>query len=332
MGSSRLAFVIVAVAAVAAAGGGSYLATRHNAASVAVTPASAAQPAATEVSPPAAPAAASAVEPAAPAPEPAPKRVERVRPIAARPAPPATASAGSVASPTDSPAPVVAARVEAPSPAEETLAAAPAAAPAPVDEVPPAPAVDARASEPPQPDTPRRSFEELVVRADAVIGLQMDGMISSDRARVEDRVVARVSRDVRVGSTVAIPAGARALGNVVVVERGGRVKERATLGIRFHTLELADGSRLTISTDTIYRYGEAPGNGSAAKIGGGAVAGAILGAIINGGKGAAIGAATGAGAGTAAVMTGERSAAVFPAGSDVTARILSPVTVSVERE
>jgi hypothetical protein len=165
-----------------------------------------------------------------------------------------------------------------------------------------------------------------------VIGLQMDNAISSERARVEDRVVARVSRDVRVGSAVAIPAGTRALGTVVAVERGGRVRERASIGIRFHTLELRDGTQLPIRTDTIYRYGEAPGNGSAAKIGGGAVAGAILGAIINGGKGAAIGAATGAGAGTAAVMTGDRNAAVFPAGSDVTARILSPITVSIERE
>ena len=33
---------------------------------------------------------------------------------------------------------------------------------------------------------------------------------------------------------------------------------------------------------TIYREGEAPGNGSAAKIGGGAIGGAILGAILGG--------------------------------------------------
>jgi hypothetical protein len=184
----------------------------------------------------------------------------------------------------------------------------------------------ARAPEPPEP-----TFEELTVAADSVIGLQTETTLSSERARVEDRVEAHVVRDVRVGGRVAIPAGSRALGSVVVVERGGKMRDRARLGIRFHTLALADGTSLPITTETIYRYGEAPGNDSAKKIGGGAVAGAILGAIIGGGKGAAIGATTGAAGGGAVVMAGDRSEAVFPSGGQVTARILSPVTVTVDR-
>src|SRR6185369_1032483 len=104
-----------------------------------------------------------------------------------------------------------------------------------------------------------------------------------------------------------------------------------SIGVRFHTLVLADGTKLPISTETVYRYGDAPGNSSAAKVGGGAVAGAILGAILGGGKGAAIGTAAGAGAGTAVVMAGDASAATFPAGTEVTARIVSPVTVTVEK-
>ena len=181
----------------------------------------------------------------------------------------------------------------------------------------------------PEPQAP--SFDELTVAADSVIGLQTETTLSSERARVEDRVEARVVRDVRVGGRVAIPAGARALGSVVVVERGGKMRDRARLGIRFHTLALADGTRLPITTETIYRYGDAPGNSSAKKIGGGAVAGAILGAIIGGGKGAAIGATTGAAGGSAAVMASDRSEAVFPSGAEVTARILAPVTVTVDR-
>lgn len=168
--------------------------------------------------------------------------------------------------------------------------------------------------------------------ADSVIGLQTEGLLTSERARVEDRVEAHVVRDVRVNGLVAVPAGTRALGTVVVVERGGKVRERARLGIRFDTLLLPDGTELAINTEPIYRLGEAPSNSSGAKIGGGAVAGAILGAIIAGGKGAAIGGATGAGAGTAAVLSGERRAATFPPGSEVTARILAPIAVSVERE
>ena len=165
-----------------------------------------------------------------------------------------------------------------------------------------------------------------------MIGLQTENRISSETARVEDRVEARVTRDVKVGDRVAIPAGARAIGSVMQVDRGGKFKERARLGIRFNMLVLADGTRVPINTETIIRDGEAPGNSSAAKVGGGAVAGTIIGAILGGSKGAAIGGAAGAATGGAAVAAGDRSAATFPAGTPVTVRILSPVTITNEKE
>ncbi len=202
----------------------------------------------------------------------------------------------------------------------------------PAEVVPPVPREEEHVAEPVRaPEPPAPVFDELIVSADSVIGLQTETALSSERAHVEDRVEARVIRDVRVGGRVAIPAGTRVLGSVTTVERGGKMKERARLGIRFHTLAFADGEETPITTDTIYRYGDAPGNKSAAKIGGGAVAGAILGAILGGGKGAAIGATTGAAGGTAAVVASDRSEAAFPAGAEVTARILSPVSVTVEQ-
>jgi hypothetical protein len=216
-------------------------------------------------------------------------------------------------------------------PSGSAAASAPASGAAPSEPAPVHGDERINAEPPRAPEPPQKTFEELVVSAGSVLGLQTETALSSERARVEDRVEAHVVRDVRVGSDVAIPAGTRALGSVMMVERGGKFKERARLGIRFHTLVLADGTRLPITTDTIFRDGEAPGNGSAAKIGGGAVAGAILGAIIGGGKGAAIGATAGAGAGTTAVVAGDRSAATFPAGAEVTARMLSPVTVTLEK-
>jgi hypothetical protein len=169
------------------------------------------------------------------------------------------------------------------------------------------------------------------VAADSVVGLEIETALSSERARVEDQVVARVTRDVRVGDRVAIPAGAKAHGEVTVVERGGRLRDRAKLGVRFTSIVLADGTRLPIETETIYREGDAPTGESAAKIGGGAIGGAILGGILGGAKGAAIGGAVGAGGGTAAVLAGGRNAATLPAGSPVTVRVQEPVTVTVER-
>jgi hypothetical protein len=169
------------------------------------------------------------------------------------------------------------------------------------------------------------------VSRDSVIGLQTESRVSSDTARVEDRVEARVTRDVRVGDRIAIPSGAHVVGTVTQVERGGKYKEQAKLGIRFHTIVLADGTRLPITTETIMRFGEAPGNKTAQKIGGAAVGGAILGAILGGAKGAAIGATAGAGAGTAAVQVGDQSTVVLQPGTPLTARILAPVTVTVEQ-
>jgi type IV secretory pathway VirB10-like protein len=180
-------------------------------------------------------------------------------------------------------------------------------------------------------ELPAPRFEEVTIPADAVVGLQLESTITSDTARIEDRVNAKVTRDVRADGRVAIPAGSRVLGSVSEVDRGGKMRERARLGVRFHTVILADGTELPLQTETVVRLGESPGNASAAKVGGGAIGGAILGAIIGGGKGAAIGAGVGAGAGTAAVMAGGRRPAQIPAGSPMTVKILSPVTVTVER-
>ena len=181
---------------------------------------------------------------------------------------------------------------------------------------------------PPAPPEPR--FVDLVVAQDSVLGLQMETSVSSEKARIEDEVTARVTRDVRVGDRVAIPAGSTARGEVTVVERGGKVKERARLGIRFTSVVLADGTRVPIETDTIYREGDSPTGESVAKIGGGAIGGAILGGIFGGAKGAAIGASAGAGAGTAAVAAGGRNPATMPSGTPVTVRLVKPATVTVE--
>jgi len=337
MFSNRLAFAGLAVACLTAAAGGGYLATRQTAPTAATTDApgvvaEAISPAApvretegviteTAKAPELQPAAATAspVRRESPPPRPATRassnrerlNTRKIDPVLEHSWPSGatnsqtTSSTGSASAGASEPsAPISSATAENHAPVQEPIAA----------------------PEPPQPHV-----EELVVPADSVIGLKLQSSFSSERARVEDGVEARVVRDVRVGSEVAIPAGSRALGSVMVVERGGKFKERARLGIRFHTLVLGDGSRLPITTDTIYRYGDPRGDNSAKKIGGGAVAGAILGAIIGGAKGAAVGATAGAGGGTAMVISDDRSAAEFAAGTEMTARIMAPVTVTVDR-
>ena len=229
----------------------------------------------------------------------------------------------------------VPARVQRPAspPAREQ---APSSGPAPTQErVLTPPAIETARPIEPEPVRPSAppapQFVDLVIPSDAVIGLQVDSPVTTETARVEDQVVAHVTRDVKVGDRVAIPSGAKAQGEVTLVERGGKVKERARLGVRFTSIVLADGTRVPIDTDTIYREGEGQATQSAAKIGGGAIGGAIIGGILGGAKGAAIGGSVGAGAGTAAVMAGGRNAATLSSGSPVTVRLQEPATVTVEK-
>jgi hypothetical protein len=312
--SNRLAFVFLGIACIVAAGTGGYLATRQNTV----------------------PAPASAMTGSVPAaaPQRAVQETESVvaepaKPVVERREPPRSANSQTKAVAKTTPPPSL----------ERTWPSA-AAAQAPIQAPPPvAPPIEASAPPPPPPapepprapEPPQKTFVELVVPPNSVIGLQTENRLSSETAKVEDRVEARVTRDVKVGDQVAVPAGSRVIGSVVQVERGGKFKERAHLGIRFNTLVLADGTRLPINTEMISRDGDAPGNSSAAKVGGGAVGGAILGAILGGAKGAAIGAAAGAGGGAAVVEAGDRSQATLPAGTPMTVRITSPITVTIEK-
>jgi hypothetical protein len=307
---NRTTIGIVAIVSLAAGAAGALIATRAGRTEAAAGPASSLTvpgPAVEEseglVAPP----------PAAPA-----------RPAEARTAPPPPAAPRSA-----SPAHVAPAQAHRAVPVETPAPASPAF-PAQADVPAPLPTEVPRVADAaPAPPEPR--FEDLELPAQAVIGLQLETSVTSETARVEDEVIARVTRDVRVGDRVAIPAGSKAHGEVTLVERGARLRERARLGVRFTSIVLGDGTRLPIDTQPIYREGDSVRNENAAKIGGGAIGGAIIGGILGGGKGAAIGSAIGGGAGTAAVATQGRNAATIPSGSPVTVRIERPVVVSVER-
>ena len=345
--SKSVALGLLAAGCMTAAAGGAYLAVRqNNDVAQAEAPIQPEAPAPTPVAAPVAETEA-IVAPAAPAAPPkavlepevaaprearektvvARKEPSRAEPSAARrptapaPARPSTPSAAhdSTARSADTVDPAI--RPERPSATREPAPATPSAPPA-ADPVVPEPA----------PASSKPELIEVIVPASSVVGLRVDTTLSSETARVEDRVEARVMRDVLSDGRVAIPAGTRVLGDVVLVDRGGKIKDKARLGVRFHTLVLANGSQVPFRTDAIYREGTSPGTESARKIGGAAVGGAILGAIIGGAKGAAIGGATGAAGGSAVVMAGDRNAATLPAGTTVTVRLNGPVSVDIERE
>ena len=366
MFSKPLAFVLLALSCLTAAAGGAYVATRHNmsdpttraaapsaalaspsssqsadsrAQPVAETEAAVSQPkaeAASVATPAGTAAEAAPVQadaPAAPAPAPHPtaRAADAPRPAdKPKAAPPRPSETAAVAQPAPRTVPIrhAGAPVSTADPATSSQAAPVAALPPPPK---PAEAVKPVFEEP-HSEAPREpQFDELILPAASVIGLQVETSLSSERARIEDRVDARVSRDVMAAGHVAIPAGSRLIGSVTTVEHGSKIKDPARLGIRFHTLVLADGTQVQLRTDPVYRVGEDPTPGSTKKIGGAAIGGAIIGAILGGGKGAAIGGATGAAGGTAAVMAGDRQPATLRPGEYLNIKLSSPATITVAR-
>lgn len=333
MGINKLVFTALIVGCLAAAGLGGYLAVRiGQPAASAEAPVVAPAPSPAATTPGAVTESEGVITPAAPP----PPAADTPRPS---PAPRRAAPTARRPDPAPAPAP------SRPAPRVEERRAA--AAPRPEPPIEPAPAAantgsmwETRPSVIPEPPPmieepslpPAPEFIDLQVPADAVLGLQVERTVSSDLARVEDKVSARVTRDVRVAGRIAIPAGSIVSGSVTDVDRGGKMKGKARLAVRFHTVTLADGSQLAIRTDTVVREGQSPSGETAAKVGGATIGGAILGAILGGGKGAAIGAGVGAGAGTAAAMTNDRNPATLPAGASITVRVQEPVTVTVPKE
>ena len=317
---TRTTVAILAAACVTAGAAGGYLATRDSASPEATAAAASAE---TDT-------AAQGVEATEGSVIEAPEPPAPVTPVAEVPAPRSPAAVAPRRNPAPAPRPEPRTPVAPPA-----SAPAPAAAPTEIVTIAPAVIEPARPAPEPEPirpvEPPRPEFEELVLAADAVIGLQVETAVSSETAKIEDTVSARVTRDVKVGGQVVIPAGSKARGEVTLVERGGKLKDRAKLGVRFTSIVLADGTQVALKTDPVVREGQSPAGESAAKVGGAAIGGAILGAILGGGKGAAIGAATGAGAGTAAAMTNDRNPATITAGTTVTVRMQAPVTVTVQK-
>lgn len=123
------------------------------------------------------------------------------------------------------------------------------------------------------------------------------------------------------------PKGASVDGQIVDSDKGGRLKDRASLAVRLTGLDSPSG-QVEISTNTITREARATKQKDALKIGIGSGVGAAIGAIAGGGKGAAIGAAAGAGAGTGVVLATRGDPAVIPSETVLHFALRAPVTIN----
>ena len=160
--------------------------------------------------------------------------------------------------------------------------------------------------------------------AGAALPVTFETTVSSATSNAEDKVLARVRADVRSGGRVVVPAGSELRGHVLTARRSGKVKGRAYLSLRFTELSVG-GRTYPVSTGRIAVLAPRTHGRDAKIIGGGAAAGALVGAIADGGKGAGVGALVGGGAGTGAVLATRGKEVTLPAGARWRVRLLKPL-------
>ena len=216
--------------------------------------------------------------------------------------------------PATPPAPEPATQAE---PAPRTQPAAPEPTPADQAPEPPAPA--------PLPPPPPRQV--TLTAGTLIIARTVEGL-SSDRNQAGDGFTATLDAPLVVDGLVIAERGAHLEGKIVQADKAGRVKGVSDLAIELTQITTSDGQRVPIETESFRKHGQTSKGEDAAKVGGGAALGAIIGAIAGGGKGAAIGTAAGgaAGAGTVAATRG-KAVAIAPE-TRISFRLKNTVTIT----
>ena len=206
------------------------------------------------------------------------------------------------------------------------------AAPAPAASAPPpaseaaAPAAQAAAPAP-RPAASSYAGGDVNVPAGQSILVRMIDGVDSARNHVGDIFHASLETDLNVNGVLVARKGADVYGRLANAEKSGNFSGRSELQLEL-TRMVVDGKDYPLVSSDYNVQGKSQGSGTAKKVGGGAVAGAIIGAIAGGGKGAAIGAAAGGGAGAAVQVLTKGAQVKVPSETLLEFRLQQPVTVT----
>jgi len=142
------------------------------------------------------------------------------------------------------------------------------------------------------------------------ITVRMGSSVSSASAAAGQKFDGTLAANLVVDGKTLARAGAPVRGKVTYAKSSGRLHDPGELTLRLTSVQV-DGKMVPVSTSAYHAKGKSHTKGNVMKIGGGAGAGALIGALAGGGKGAAIGAVAGGAAGTGvAAATGKEEAVV----------------------
>src|SRR6185369_8688974 len=152
----------------------------------------------------------------------------------------------------------------------------------------------------------------VTIPAGTSVQVRIDENLSSETANVGQIFHGSLAAKVVANGRTLFPRGAIVIGEVVSVERSGRLSRPGELELGLRSIRTG-GRTYVVAVRTIVIKGDSHTKSNVTKIGGGTAMGALIGAIAGGGKGAAIGAGVGAAAGTGvAAGTGKKPAVVEP--------------------
>jgi len=185
--------------------------------------------------------------------------------------------------------------------------------------------------------------QTINVPSGTVIELRMETGLSSGSSRVNDAFRATVTRSVWFDGRIAVPRDSRVEGRVTVVQPAAPRSKSGVIGVSFTQITI-DGRRYAINgaltslraderRQILDQEGIVEGGSSAGRntvfIGGGAGAGAAIGAMAGGGKGAGIGALAGGGLGILGALFANGNEAQVPPGSEMAVVLLRGLNVAV---
>jgi hypothetical protein len=134
----------------------------------------------------------------------------------------------------------------------------------------------------------------LEIPGGSEIDVRLVTPLTSDTAKVEDRVEATTMIDLYRGNDLLVPAGSTMTGWVTSVDRASRTDRKGTLTLEFNRISVK--GRTYDTRAYVTQALESDGlKGEAGRIGAGSAVGAIIGGILGGVKGAVAGILIGGG-------------------------------------
>ena len=178
-------------------------------------------------------------------------------------------------------------------------------------------------------DRPIRPPNTVTIDQGTMVYVRIGETLTAQKNLTGDTFFATLDAPLVADGFVIAEKGARVEGKIIEVDKAGKLSGTSRLSLELTQVNTSDGQRVHLQTSTYTKDGaDRNHKDDAAKIGGGAVIGAVIGAAAGGGKGAVIGAGAGGAAGGGAVLLSGGRNLTIPVETKLSFRVERPITIT----